>query len=1100
MTSAILLALALSAVEPPASPTAPLPFMTNKAAQRQDLIETLRRNIQKVEHAMTVTKDLIAHSKAAPYLPDLEFRLAELYVEESRYQYFLRAETENASAGSLTAPEVAILKEKAISIYMKVLADFPDFHDADKVRFYLAHEYRELGKFDKMLEVEQQLVDKNINSPLATEALLIMGDYWFDKADLNKAEGYYQQILKRPNTPATDLANFKMGWIGVNRANHNDAVKYFEAAAIGPEIPGPEAEKRLNVRREALGDLVYSYTEVKPAKGAPAYFQKLSESSQTYLFVLDKLANRYYIKQEYENAIPAFRALLKLSRDPDRDDERADKLYESLRALKGKVPPTAGDVRALVRVAERLFSDPRSSDENRKRAGEDFEVYCRDLATQVQVAAQKADDPKMESEAADAYASYLSLFKVDKWRKVMEKNHAVSLAAAERFVEAGEQFEQLANEVGNDSPEREDLLYTAVGAFSKALSKKTTLSHYDEQEARSAVQQLGAQYVHDYAAKPRASDVEFNVARAFYDEGEYKKAADGFAAFAVAHPEHTNAQLAVQLSMDCFAQLDDFEGERKQGENFLAANLPGAIKSQVSKQMDLITQQQLAETVLKGSTGVGAEVVSPDGGTTVAMFDAAENLKKVAEEHKGTPVGEQALYTAFTTYLQKKDLARLHETGTQFLQDYPQSKYSADIYAVMGKSALESADFEGAATDYEAYFAAFSRDGNARAAMQTAAEIRENTGDYAKAIEDLGKLGIQSSEQRFHITELKYKSGDTGAAQAGAEEALRSDPGNAKAAAMLGRILLNQGKSAEVASRLSALTRPILKSVRPSSPEADAAAEVFFLLGESMYKDFAAMGSKDLERKAGAMQNLIQAYTAAARMGSGQWAVGSLYRIGLAYNSLANDVLDLKKTVPPDQGAALDQQAAAVKGNADEMFNTCVRKARDLEVYNAFALGCVQKGPVDESSGGSSGGGSADQGRVSTFREQLSKNPNDIDALENLGATYLQAGDYHRALLTYTREVQVNGTKGSAYAGIGMSHEKMGELGDAHDAFAKALDVDPTDDLSHADMAGLKCRFGDIEGAKAELSKLHGAPTQVTPVLDPNWSACGSASAHGETP
>ena len=206
--------------------------------------------------------------------------------------------------------------------------------------------------------------------------------------------------------------------------------------------------------------------------------------------------NRYYIKQEYENAIPIFRRLLLASRDPDRDDERADKLYESLRGMHGKLVPSGSDVKALVRVAERLYSDPRSTPEQRKRASEDFEVYCRDLATQIQVAAQQKDDKKLHSEAADAYAAYLSLFKVEKWRPVMEKNYAVSLLAAGRFVEAGEQYEKLALMVDKPAeakpaeakdgkpaeakpaakpaeplPDREELLYTAVGAYASQVAE-----------------------------------------------------------------------------------------------------------------------------------------------------------------------------------------------------------------------------------------------------------------------------------------------------------------------------------------------------------------------------------------------------------------------------------------------------------------------------------------------------------------------------------------------------------------------------------------------------------------------------------------------------
>ena len=75
-----------------------------------------------------------------------------------------------------------------------------------------------------------------------------------------------------------DLARYKLGWIRVNQRSINDAVTFFEAAAGSEPMPGVDSQKALNVKREALLDLVYSYTEARPAKGALAYFEKLSDS------------------------------------------------------------------------------------------------------------------------------------------------------------------------------------------------------------------------------------------------------------------------------------------------------------------------------------------------------------------------------------------------------------------------------------------------------------------------------------------------------------------------------------------------------------------------------------------------------------------------------------------------------------------------------------------------------------------------------------------------------------------------------------------------------------------------------------------------------
>src|SRR5215475_11659329 len=107
----------------------------DRAKEKQQLIDKLKRDILKVDRTIAVTRGLIVQSKAAPYLPDLFFRLAELYVEKSRYMYVLQQEesTSSSDKGSIIAPEVRLLKEKALQTYRRIINEFPDYRDNDKV-------------------------------------------------------------------------------------------------------------------------------------------------------------------------------------------------------------------------------------------------------------------------------------------------------------------------------------------------------------------------------------------------------------------------------------------------------------------------------------------------------------------------------------------------------------------------------------------------------------------------------------------------------------------------------------------------------------------------------------------------------------------------------------------------------------------------------------------------------------------------------------------------------------------------------------------------------------------------------------------------------
>ncbi len=117
----------------------------DKEADKRERIANLSANINKVDHSIEVTKELIKRSPDSPHLPDLYLRLAELYVERSRYVYARIMEQQPDSGAVLSgekALEVQISKRLAIETYDRILKEYPEYASNDEVRFFRAHEYR----------------------------------------------------------------------------------------------------------------------------------------------------------------------------------------------------------------------------------------------------------------------------------------------------------------------------------------------------------------------------------------------------------------------------------------------------------------------------------------------------------------------------------------------------------------------------------------------------------------------------------------------------------------------------------------------------------------------------------------------------------------------------------------------------------------------------------------------------------------------------------------------------------------------------------------------------------------------------------------------
>lgn len=1111
--------------------------LVTKQREKQELIEKLRRDIFKVDRSIGETDKLIAKSRNAPYLPDLQFRLAELYVEKSRYVYYLQAETRpEGQKGAMVSPETKLLKQKAIQIYNRILREFPDFKDADKVTFYLAHEQRELGEFDSMLKTQGDLIKKYPSSPLRLDAEQILGDYWFDKADLKQAEEHYRAILDAPPSPVHDLARYKMGWIRINQQNHGEAVTFFEAAAASAPLPGVDVAKALSVKREALLDLVYSYTEARPAKGAIQYFEKLSDSRATFSLALDKLGNRYFIKQQFEFAIPALRKLLEIQPDPELEVERVEKLYDSIKLSKGKVQPKPEDVMYLVRAAVQIKTDPARDEVSRKKVLVELEEMARDLSTSIHVQAQKKEDKALYLESAGAYERYLSLFRPKQYATVMMQNRADALFAAKRFPEAARQFEELARYLdstkkGEDKKAPEDpnkldvskdpaapppgsrkedkpkdAKSAAIASVASNVGTKTIggemktheealygalLSHYSSlkpgevermnafevSDARQALKLLGGVYLGRYPKSEHALEVKFNIARAYYEDGEYKKSGELFKEFALNHFDHKDAAVAGQLAFDSLRQLNDFKAIEEYGKAFLAANLPAAFKADVQKILTTSKSEALGELALKSSEETG---------------DVITGLLKVADENKGQEIGEKALYGAFAAAREKRDLRKEREIGDRFVKEYAKSQFISDVMLTLGRHAAEAGRFQDAAAYFEQMGRQFAGDSTGLDSMLASARLRTAMGDFPGAIKVLETTVEQAGARKAEVlvllaqTYMKMKSPAKG--RATAEQALKVDKTNPAAAAIVAEVAA--GNPGEKIEPLIAMMTTVTNS--PNGVGDDAAKGLWYV-GDMLYRQFKAMPADKLEDKIAALQQLQGVFSQAAAMGSAEWAVASLWRIG---NGVQH-IVDTVEATPVPAGLKpqeIEQFRAAVKGqveplrqNAESAFATCIARAESLEVFSPAAIGCRKK--VDEAS--SPLKGAPAEKPVAT--EELQKKAETTQAaqdFEALGLAYLGAGQINNAILNLNRAIEIDDARASAHSALGYAFLLNGDSAAARGEYGRALEADPTFDKARANLAGLKCRYLDVEGAKREAGVVKDVTATAGPDVDPEWRSC----------
>jgi len=1064
----------------------------------EDRVERLKRDVAKVRFAIRTTKTLVSRARGARYLPDLYMRTAELYIEQAKYHYHIAYETAKDKSGGVVSVQTRLLKNQAIATYRRLLALYPDYPDADKVRFFMAHEMRELGDYENMLKTYAELADKHTKSAYRLEGLLIVGDYYFDKADLDQAEKYYNMVIDSPDSKVHAMARYKLAWCEINRADFKGALKMFEgsveaarkwmALASGP-TSDPTTGNRIDLRREALVDSVYPYTEVHKHKGALEYYKVRADSKTTFLAALEKLGNRYYIKQNWLATSMVYREILSLTGDTEDSLEYAHRLYESV--THGKIySHGARDVAAVVAVIRRRYHNHTLSAKDRARLLETFEKYARDMATRLHDLATEKKDEEKFLEATQAYEAYLTFFAKNKNATLVRTNLAEANYAAKRYLEAGTQYEWASKKQA--SKERHDSLYTSVVAFFEALKGEQKLTRLEVAQARAGLRRAGREFIRLFPKDEKIVQVKFNIARTFYDSGEFDDAIRLFTALVRQFPASKEGTVAAHLVLDAYRNVEDFEGLIAAGKDFSAmANLGDAeFRSEVTE-------------IVKGAENKLLDSATLEAADDGDMGDGSRKLEEIASKFKGTDLECKALTNAFITAKSGGDFDRLFEVGEKLIRACPTSDQLPNVLATLGKQAINSFQFALGAQYLEA--AARRKSGTEAADMfRAAGTIRAGLGQRKKAEESLNsylRMGQDAqikAEMAVKVAELHIQAGDWSTVISSLQKAMMGGASSAQMLYILGYSLYRQGDLAQAQSYLAQAVAGG-RGGGPDDKEAAAAAQ--FYLAEIAFKAFEQIQlSSDLsqlgptlQQKLSYMAQTRDAYRAVVGLGSAVWAVAALGRLGSVEANAANALtsLALPDGLPPQVvqqvKGALQANAAPLAKEAQDAVKQCAATANKLKVVSEAAKACLSgKAPGgDPQANLSIPSVSWDKPKdAAKYERTLAKKSRDLPTITRLSELYIKSGNPYMARMVAGKGIEVKETAPLLNL-VGVATFRLGDAQQALALFDKALKRDGGNGHARLNKAALLGQYGYAKASATEARKVRGDFESGDPGLIP---------------
>lgn len=292
-----------------------------QASQSEDFIRQLKARIAEL--------DAEIQRLEVPAVNDRAHEIARLWElthklhERARQRFYLA--TESPSADGLKPWEGKDLRQDlkaSVEAAQALLALQPEDPPVAEVRLTIAQLHRFAGAYDDMLAALQDVIDTHPDSPQAAQALMLLGDFQFDKDQLDRAADYYARVIAKAGQLCDTLARYKLGWIHINHERWPEAMAQFETVARGPEetpcIDGLTGEPaKLQLVTEALIALTFCYTQAHPPSQALAYFERFQMPKARAVQVYEKLANRLFILEQFPAARMVYRHLVSLSDDPE---------------------------------------------------------------------------------------------------------------------------------------------------------------------------------------------------------------------------------------------------------------------------------------------------------------------------------------------------------------------------------------------------------------------------------------------------------------------------------------------------------------------------------------------------------------------------------------------------------------------------------------------------------------------------------------------------------------------------------------------------------------------------------------------------------------
>ena len=894
--------------------------------------------------------------------PDIQIRLASLYVEQSRliesriYNTYNQEmekykQNERSSMPRLNLKAVQEYSKKAINLFESYLQKYPKSRQIDNVLFHLAYSYFQMGKAQKGTQYYERLVQNYPKSDYVESAYFQLGEFYFDQRNWKKAKRNYESA-SRFNGKFYSFSTYKTAWCLYNEGKIDLAMRFM--VRVIRSAQGEGRRSRVDFSNEALNDLAsfYIYSSHK-SRNIFSFFRNLVDDEEKLFRLFERAAYAYKDAGYIDSMRFVFNSLISLN---PYHPKAYDYKYQIVQAYSyaGKNRLFNQEFKEWVRDYGKnsVWNKKNSSDSDLiQKVNKLLELSLRNYAFRMHHAFLKTKRKDEKNQSLFGYELYFQSFKDSPFYPEVRFHYGELLFDINQFKKAAGQYEIVIKQFPK-SKTYETALLNRVLALEKTLPSEKEVQRFTKGAEKTSLpknildfQEAVDDYTRRFPKKKNVSNMLYTLGKILSEYKHHDKAVQYWMKIIQQNSSQTSSIVtqAVHSILDTYNLIKNYAGLEEKAKLFI--NIPAVLKSPVAQEIRKILREiqfkKAQDLAQSGKISASAELYekfyrsnSQSQLAVPALYNSALNYKKAGNNQKAVELYERLL--------RRPQLSKHSKIQKQTMQILP------DFYQIQGL-------YLKAAYAFKNYAKLYSKEKGISQYWYNSAIIFDGLNFYDSAVSAYLKYksktsSVDRNQIYFLIARIRERQGQKSKAIGNYKQYLNTPDKNKRTQVMAGFQIARLSQSLNQHSSARKWYQRTIRLYRQNKTGLSFAAQSQFYFAYEKYKKFKSARiprrtaglDKAVQNKLNLLESLKNEVKKVIRMNHGPQVIASLTLMALANDNMGKVIL--KSVVPKGLSRenrkkykeGLAQAAKPFIDSAQQYLEQTTRKAKDVKEYSAW--------------------------------------------------------------------------------------------------------------------------------------------------------------------